>query len=120
MTPAPSSSADQPLAVSIDIRAGLARMKTLHPPPCNDHYLVGTCWRNVCNYSHEHTLSRADLEALRWRTSRTRCDAGGKCKIPNCYRGHACTNVRDGKCVRYNCPFLSSEHPEGTVLEGKK
>lgn len=96
-------------------QAAISRIKSLQPAPCNDHYLVGFCWKDSCFFSHKHNLNAAEIQAMRIRVGLTRCEFGEQCINEKCYRGHTCQNIRDGKCVRPNCPFLDSEHPTGAL-----
>lgn len=96
-------------------QAAITRIKSLQPAPCNDHYLVGFCWKDSCFFSHKHNLNAAEIQAMRIRVGLTRCEFGEQCINEKCYRGHTCQNIRNGKCVRPNCPFLDSEHPTGVL-----
>lgn len=97
-------------------QAAITRIKSLQPAPCNDHYLVGLCWKDSCFFSHKHNLNAAEIQAMRIRVGLTRCEFGEQCINEKCYRGHTCQNIRNGKCVRPNCPFLDSEHPPGALV----
>lgn len=97
-------------------KAAMARIKTLQPPPCNDHYLLGQCWKESCHFSHKYGLTDLEVEAMQTRVGATRCEFGVGCRNDNCYRGHECVSIRDGRCTRPNCPFLESEHPEGAFV----
>ncbi|PUU75604.1 hypothetical protein B9Z19DRAFT_1102864 [Tuber borchii] len=97
-------------------KAAMTRIKTLQPPPCNDHYLLGVCWKEVCHFSHKYNLTALEVEAMQSRVGATRCEYGAGCRNENCYRGHSCVSLRDNKCTRPNCPFLESEHPEGAFV----
>ncbi|RPB11540.1 hypothetical protein P167DRAFT_553971 [Morchella conica CCBAS932] len=110
-----SSTKNSKLAPPVHHQAALARLKTLQPPPCNDYYLVGSCWKESCFFSHKHELSHIEIQAMRNRVGLTRCEFGQGCINEECYRGHTCQSVRAGKCVRPNCPFLDNEHPPGAV-----
>lgn len=110
-----SSTKNSKLAPPVHHQAALARLKTLQPPPCNDYYLVGSCWKESCFFSHRHELSHIEIQAMRSRVGLTRCEFGQGCINEECYRGHTCQSVRAGKCVRPNCPFLDNEHPPGAV-----
>lgn len=96
-------------------QAAITRIKSLQPAPCNDHYLVGFCWKDSCFFSHKHNLNAAEIQAMRIRVGLTRCEFGEQCINEKCYRGHTCQNIRNGKCVRPNCPFLDNEHPAGAL-----
>ncbi|KAI5849268.1 hypothetical protein DFP73DRAFT_286911 [Morchella snyderi] len=109
------SSSSKKLIPPAHHQAALARLKNLQPPPCNDHYLVGSCWKESCFFSHRHELNHFEIQAMRSRVGLTRCEFGQGCINEECYRGHACQSVRSGKCVRPNCPFLDNEHPPGAV-----
>lgn len=97
-------------------KAAMARIKTLQPPPCNDHYLLGQCWKEACHFSHKYNLTELEIEAMSSRVGSTRCEFGVNCRNESCYRGHSCLSIRDGRCTRPNCPFLESEHPEGAFV----
>ncbi|KAG0124836.1 hypothetical protein HOY82DRAFT_581670 [Tuber indicum] len=94
-------------------KAAMTKIKSLQPPPCNDHYILGQCWKEPCHFSHKYNLAQVDIQAMQSRVGATRCEFGEACRNENCYRGHYCAAIRDGKCVRPNCPFLESEHPDG-------
>jgi len=97
-------------------KTAMARIKTLQPPPCNDHYILGLCWKEPCHFSHKYNLTQLEIEAMQSRVGATRCEFGVGCRNESCYRGHSCVSIRDGKCTRPNCPFLESEHPEGALV----
>ncbi|CUS15114.1 unnamed protein product [Tuber aestivum] len=97
-------------------KAAMARIKGLQPPPCNDHYILGQCWKESCHFSHKYSLTPSEIQAMQIRVGATRCEFGEGCRNDSCYRGHSCTSIRDGKCARPNCPFLESEHPEGAYV----
>lgn len=97
-------------------KTAMARIKTLQPPPCNDHYILGLCWKEPCHFSHKYNLTQLEIEAMQSRVGATRCEFGIGCRNESCYRGHSCVSIRDGKCTRPNCPFLESEHPEGALV----
>ncbi|PWW75562.1 hypothetical protein C7212DRAFT_281991 [Tuber magnatum] len=97
-------------------KTAMAKIKSFQPPPCNDHYILGQCWKESCHFSHKYNLTQLEIQAMQNRVGATRCEFGEGCRNDSCYRGHYCTSVRDGKCTRPNCPFLESEHPEGAYV----
>ena len=64
---------------------------------CNEYHLLGSCFHQMCPYSHDPPLASEQLLALAKKARQTRCFAGPQCRSGVCYSGHSCPH-------QPNCP----------------
>ncbi|KDE08027.1 hypothetical protein MVLG_01728 [Microbotryum lychnidis-dioicae p1A1 Lamole] len=103
-----SESPARPKTPEIDPKKSMSKQS---PPPCNSHYLNGSCSVPRCKFSHLYKLTPAQVEEMRRGAKFHLCNAlknGVTCEDPTCCYGHCCP--RGSACGRTNCAFNNEQH----------